>query len=170
LLLRGQQGSDDALAAGAPVGARFLFLTGAEQRLSVAGWERGLALQWRGGEWVGAYAHDGIAGWPWSPAHLSLAWQAGDIALAWVRRARKDGDGWGAGNPPVEGAEAYRVRVTGGESDREWDVTAAAAIYPATEQVVDFPMGGLARVEVAQLGLNGEPGGWTGVDVTIPPP
>jgi len=168
MLLRGQQGSEDALAAGAAVGSRVLFLTGAEQRLDVAGWERGLELSWRAGEWAGAYAHEAVAGRPWSPAHLRLGWQDGDIVLGWVRRARKDGDGWGAGNPPVEGIEAYRIRVTGGESDREWEVTAAAAIYPVTEQVVDFPAGGMARIEVAQLGLNGEPGGWTGVDVAIP--
>ena len=158
------------MAAGAVTGSRILFLTGAERRMDVAGWERGLALQWRAGDWASAYQHEGVAGRPWSPAHLRLAWQDGDLALAWIRRARKDGDGWGAGNPPVEGVEAYRVRVTGGESDREWDVTQTAAIYPATEQVVDFPAGGLARIEVAQLGQNGEPGGWTGVDVTIPAP
>lgn len=168
MLLRGQQGSEDAMAAGAPVGSRILFLTGAEQRLSVADWERGLELEWRAGEWLGTYAHEAVAARPWSPAHLSLGWLDGDIALAWVRRARKDGDSWGAGNPPLEGSEAYRVRVTGGESERAWEVTAAAAIYPATEQVVDFPAGGLARIDVAQLGPNGEPGGWTGVDVAIP--
>lgn len=111
MLLRGQQGSEDAMSAGAPVGERILFLVGAEQRLSVADWERGLELEWRAGEWAGAYAHEAVGARPWSPAHLSLGWLDGDIALAWVRRARKDGDGWGAGNPPVEGSETYRVRV-----------------------------------------------------------
>lgn len=169
-VLRGQQGSEDAMAAGAALGSRILFLTGAEQRLNVAGWERGLELAWRAGEWVGAYAHEAVAARPWSPAHLSLGWQDGDIQLGWIRRARKDGDVWGAGNPPVEGSEVYRVKVSGGESDREWEVTAPAAIYPVTEQVVDFPVGGMARIAVAQLASNGEPGGWTGVDVTIPAP
>ena len=37
LLLRGQQGSEDAMAAGAPVGSRIVFLTGAEQRLERGG-------------------------------------------------------------------------------------------------------------------------------------
>jgi hypothetical protein len=35
-LLRGQQGSEPAMGAGAEVGARILFLTGAEQRLDLA--------------------------------------------------------------------------------------------------------------------------------------
>ena len=62
------------------------------------------------------------------------------------------------------------MRVLGGESEREWEVLATEAVYPAAQQVVDFPSGGMARIEVAQLGPNGEPGGWTGVDVAIPAP
>lgn len=169
-LLRGQQGSEGAMMAGASAGARILFLTGAEQRLDVADWERGLELEWRAGEWQGDYTHAAVAARPWSPAHLTLGWHAGDIALAWVRRARLDGDGWGAGNPPVEGSETYRLRVTGGVLDREWDVTTVGAVYTATAQAADFPAGGLARIDVAQVGPNGEPGGWTGVDVAIPAP
>lgn len=87
-----------------------------------------------------------------------------------MRRVRKDGDRWAAGNPPVEGVEAYRVRISGGESLREWEEAAASGIYAAASQAVDFPEGGLALIEVAQLGPDGQPGGWTGIALTIPAP
>jgi len=51
-LLRGQQGSEPANAAGAVIGARILFLARAEQKLEVAHWERGLELEWR--VWCGS--------------------------------------------------------------------------------------------------------------------
>ncbi len=52
-LLRGQQGSEDAMMAGAPAGSRIVVLTGAEQRLAVADWERGLELEWHAGHRIG---------------------------------------------------------------------------------------------------------------------
>ncbi len=158
------------MAAGAAVGARVVFLTGAERRLEVAGWERGLELVWQAGEWEGVYVHEARAAQPWSPAHLRATWSGDDIALSWIRRARKDGDGWGAGHPPVEGAEAYRVRVSGGVSIREWDVVSPETEYLAADQVTDFPGGGVALVEAAQIGPNGVPGAWTGLHMTIPAP
>jgi hypothetical protein len=167
-LLRGQQGSEEAMASGAESGSRVVFLTGAERRLDVAAWERGLELVWQAGAWDGELSHQAQAGEPWSPAHFTAAWAADDIALSWIRRARKDGDVWVGGNPPLEGPEAYRVRVSGGGSGREWDVASPLATYPASQQAVDFPAGGTALIEVAQLGQNGEPGAWTGVHVTIP--
>ena len=169
-LLRGQQGSEGAMAAGAAVGARIVMLTGAERRLEVGGWERGLELAWTAGAWEGVFAHDARAAQPWSPAHLRANWTGADITLSWIRRARRDGDGWVVGNPPVEGLEAYRVRVSGGVLIREWDVSLPGASYPAADQAADFPLGGHALVEVAQIGPNGEPGAWTGVQVTIPAP
>lgn len=176
-LLRGQQGSDEAMAAGAPAGARIVFLTGAEQRLDIADWERGLELTWRAAgvrsdevSWEALQSVAGLAGRPWSPAHLTATWDGGDLTLAWVRGARKGGDPWVAGEPPHEWPESYRLRITGGVSDREWDVGEPAAVYSATDQATDFPAGGPATLEVAQLGGDGEPGGWAGLELTIPAP
>lgn len=166
-LLRGQQGTENAMGAGADIGVRIVFLTGAEQRLAVADWERGLEMDWSAGEWSGRYSHAAEAGRPWSPAHLEATWDGGDILLGWIRRARKDGDRWGAGEPPVEGVEAYRIRVSGGESVREWDVSVTAGSYTAAAQAVDFPAGGFALLEVSQLGPDGQPGDWAGISVTI---
>ena len=52
-LLRGQQGTENAMGAGADIGVRIVFLTGAEQRLAVADWERGLEMDWSAGGWSG---------------------------------------------------------------------------------------------------------------------
>lgn len=176
-LLRGQQGSEDAMAAGAPPGARVVFLTGAEQRLDVADWERGLRLDWQvgrdsqgAGVWRSSLSVEARGGRAWAPCHLSGIWVAGDLSLGWIRRARKGGDPWTPGEPPQEWPEAYRVRISGGVSVREWTVTEPAATYLASHQATDFPAGGAAFIEVAQLGGDGQPGGWVGLELTIPIP
>jgi hypothetical protein len=166
-LLRGQQGSESAMSAGAAESARIVFLTGAEQRLAVADWERGLEMVWSARAWSGGYTHSAVAARPWSPAHLRAKWEDGDVVLSWIRRARKDGDRWAAGEPPVEGVEGYRIRVSGGESVHEWDVPATTGTYAAADQAMDFPSGGIALLEVSQLGPDGQPGDWMGISQTI---
>jgi hypothetical protein len=179
LLLRGQQGSDDSMAAGAAAGAHILFLTGAEQRLDVADWERSLELEWRAwrntpdddAAWSSEQEYRPVAARMWSPAHFSWRRSGADIELSWIRRARKGGDAWAPGEPPHEAPEAYRVRVLhGGDVVREWDVASPSATYAAGEQATDFPAGGEALIETAQLGADGEPGGWASLEVAIPAP
>jgi hypothetical protein len=176
-LLRGQQGSEPAMAAGAPADSRIVFLTGAESRLNVADWERGLDLEWRAWRgspdspagWMTSQSHEGVGQRMWSPAHLTAKWSDDDLALNWIRRARKGGDAWGAGEPQHEVAEAYRIRVLEGEDVlRAEDVGESAFVYLAAAQEEDFPGGGSARIEVAQLGPDGEPGAWARIDVEIP--
>jgi hypothetical protein len=176
-LLRGQQGSEPAMAAGAEIGARVAFLTGAECRLDVADWERGLELAWRAwrgnlddpGAWDGEASYAAAGARMWSPAQLRAEWAGGDLAVGWIRRARKGGDAWGPGEPPNEIAEAYRVRVLdGGDVLREWAVTRPSTTYEAASIAADFPAGGVATVEVAQIGADGEPGAAAAVAVAIP--
>ncbi len=175
-LLRGQQGSEPAMAAGAVEGARVLFLTGAERRLDVADWERGLDLEWRASrdalaEWSGSRTHDAVGARMWSPAHLSTEWDGDDLLISWVRRGREGGDPWPPGEPPHEIPEAYRLRVSDdGGLLRQWDVSETSSTYAASDQAADFPAGGEARIEVAQLGFDGEPGGWAGLELVIPAP
>jgi hypothetical protein len=178
-LLRGQQGSEPAMSAGAEIGSRVLFLTGAEQRLDLADWERGLELEWRvwrerpeeATAWSGAATWFGEARRMWSPAHLRGDWTDDGLQLGWIRRARKDGDGWGPGEPPHEVPEHYRARISsGGVILRQEDVAGSSYLYLADDQAVDFPTAGEALIEVAQLGLDGEPGDWTGVSQAIPAP
>ncbi|HPN04949.1 MAG TPA: glycoside hydrolase/phage tail family protein [Hyphomonadaceae bacterium] len=175
-LLRGQQGSEVAMGQGADSGATIVFLSGAETRLELSDWERGLELLWRAGpesggtSWEGSQVPAGIGVRPWSPCHLAASWQGADLAFGWIRRARKGGDSWMAGEPAQEGVEAYRIRVSGGGSVREWDVSDAAALYTGGDRFADFPAGGSALVEVAQLAANGQPGDWAWLELTIPAP
>lgn len=74
------------------------------------------------------------------------------------------------GEPAYEGVEAYRVRVSGVGLVREWDVAEPAALYTGGDQSADFPAGGSALVEVAQLAANGQPGDWAWLELTIPAP
>jgi hypothetical protein len=177
-LLRGQQGSEPAMAAGAPAGARIVFLTGAESRLDVAAWERGLELVWRagapsvaaGGVWTDTQAFNAVAQKEWSPAHLRAGWAGNDLSVTWVRRARRDGDPWLAGEPPLASPEHYFIRISGGGGERAWQVDAPLAVYPEPDRITDFPAGGTALVEVGQLGADGQPGALATLQVAIPAP
>lgn len=176
-LLRGQQGSEPAMAAGAAAGSRILFLTGAEQRLDLGSNEFGLERLWTAwreapgepGAWSAVLTHAGAGAMMWSPAHLRGVWSGGDLAISWIRRARKAGDPWIAGEPPLEGLERYRVRVLdAGVEKRRWEVGETAARYESAAMADDFPSGGSATIEAAQLGADGLPGAPTRVTVTIP--
>jgi hypothetical protein len=99
---------------------------------------------------------------PLAPAHLRKRLVGGDLAFAWIRRARVGGDIWDGEVPSSEGAERYRVRVLDGPAVlREVEVSAATFVYAAAMRTADAPSGA-ARIEVAQ----GSPlYGW-GVPVT----
>jgi hypothetical protein len=62
----------------------------------------------------------------------------------------------------VEGVERYRIRVSGGKSVREWDVSAPGGTDAAAQRGLDILAGGFALLEVTQLGPDGQPGDWTG--------
>ena len=68
----------------------------------------------------------------------------------------------------LSGVERYAVRVSAAGVLREWPVEAPAAVYAEADRLADFPAGGEALVEVAQLGANGQPGGWTAIQIVIP--
>ena len=112
----------------------------------------------------------GVGARMWSPAHLRAIWNGGELSLSWIRRARKGRAPSGAGEPPIEVAEAYCVQVKDdGSVVRQWDVDSTAAAYPAAAISADFPSRGVAVMEVARLGGDGEPGAWARASVTISP-
>ncbi len=178
-LLRGQQGTEPEMAAGAAVGARVLLLTGAEQRMEIGGYELGLELQWRAFRtnpdeptaWTGALTQIGLARRAWRPVHLkAAAASSGEVGLSWTRRARVGGDAWIAGEPDIDMPEAYRVRVYDGTVMlREWVVGSTQAGYPGEWAEADFPAGGEARFEVAQIGLGALAGPPTSTYLTLSP-
>jgi hypothetical protein len=118
-LLRGQSGSDDAMAAGAPAGADIVVIDAAIRALGLTHDEAGLATNWRvsnGTDVVAvAPAGEGMFGlrahMPLSPVHLRAKPQPdGSVRLSWVRRGRIDADNWLGGEIPLD-AEVERYRV-----------------------------------------------------------
>jgi hypothetical protein len=111
-LLRGQQGTETAMAAGAPAGAIAVFLGSGLERAASPPAERGLPLLWRAGP-AGAppggagvsevvFAPTGLYQRPWSPAHLRCTRRTdGGFDLCWLARARIGGDRWDGEVSPV---------------------------------------------------------------------
>jgi len=84
----------------------------------------------------------GVHGRPWSPAHLKArARTDGGFDLAWIARARLDGDRWdGAATLPA--GSRFRVRVLdGADEKRAFEVETGAATHTAADRAVDFPSG-----------------------------
>lgn len=175
-LLRAQQGTEEAMLAGAAAGALVVVLDAQMLRVELAGGERGLPLIWRvapagapaGGAGVSeiAWMATGVHRRPWSPAHLKLKARAeGGLNLSWIARSRIDGDRWDGEAVSVDPMR-FRVRVLDGEAVvRTWEVDGVSAVYPANERTADFPDGVPegARLAVAQ---RGEGYGW-GAEASI---
>jgi len=162
-LLRGQAGSDPAMAALNPAGAAVVVLDEALVRADLASTERGLPLIWRaapaGGPASGASMSQALETWrglgarPWSPAHLRVRNVGGDKVVTWIRRARLAGDGWDAEVPLSEEREVYRVEILDGETVvRAAETVTPTFTYTAVQRAADFPSGptGALAVRVAQ--------------------
>jgi len=159
-LLRGQQGTEGEMGAGA--GAVVVFLDEALARLEVQAGERGLPMLWRAGPAGAPPGGDGFSEatfiWrglhdrPWAPAHLTVTAEGGGLRLRWIARTRRDGDRW---DGEAQGSDSlrFRVRVLDGAAVvRAFEVEAEAAIYGAADLAADFPggPGEGARVAVSQ--------------------
>ncbi|WP_421852447.1 baseplate multidomain protein megatron [Oricola sp.] len=122
-LLRGQGGTEDAMASGATAGARAVLLDQAVVPVGLRAWETGLELQLRvgpaGRPFTDRYfetvtAIGGVrARLPLSPVHLRADRQAdGSILLGWIRRSRVDADSWDGTDVPLgEDIERYVTRI-----------------------------------------------------------
>ncbi|MFT3809257.1 MAG: glycoside hydrolase/phage tail family protein [Micropepsaceae bacterium] len=164
-LLRGQAGTEGAMADVLAAGARFVLLDEAVARMP-----GGAEMQ--GAHWVlrvgpaGASPDDvafaGLeAGYaaagrlPFAPAHVSAVRDGGDVRLSWVRRARDDAGAWSELEVTLgEEAERYVLEILDGDVvKRRADVDEAAFVYDAAMQAADW--GGAAppplAVRVAQV-------------------
>ena len=150
-LLRGQLGTDDAMAAGAPAGSDFVVLDDAVRPAGLLESERGLLLNWRvgpsgadlsGANFVTQRQAGGLrALTPLSPVHLRVNRVGGDLDFSWIRRGRVEADRWeGADIPLGEEREEYRVEIAapGGAALRTQTVSAAAWLYPSAAILADF--------------------------------
>lgn len=152
-LLRGQSGSDPAMAVLNPAGASVVLLDEGLVRADVAQSERGLPLISRaapaggppGGESMTQLeaTWTGLARRPWTPCHLRRTDSAGgDTTFTWIRRARLAGDSLDGEPPLSEEAERYRIEIL----DDDVVVRAAVAdtpafVWTAAMQAADFPGG-----------------------------
>lgn len=151
-LLRGQFGTEDAMEAGAAIGAAFVILDEAVVRAGLLPEQAGMLINWRvgpAGQYFGADSFVQLtetgglrSRLPLSPVHARMMRTAsGDAAFGWVRRGRVEADNWLAEDIPLgEETERYRVDVSepGGGTMRTVDVIEPQWVYAADEIAADF--------------------------------
>ncbi len=171
-LLRGQRGTEAAMANPAPAGARVVVLDEALASLPIAEADLGLPWNWRVGPasrsvsdetYVAAsFTAVGVGLRPFSVAHVQQPWRRprtpGDLTIRWTRRSRAlSADSWGAVEVPLtEELEAYEVEILDGSTvKRVLSAPTTSAIYTAAQQTTDwaapFGPGDTLTVRISQL-------------------
>jgi hypothetical protein len=154
-LLRGQRGTEGAMANPAPAGARVVVLDASLASLPIAEADLGIPWNWRIGPasrpvsdetYIAASFTAGGAGLrPFSVAHVEQPWRRprtpGDLTIRWTRRSRSlSADSWSAVEVPLaEEAEAYEVEILDGASvKRVLSAATTSAVYTAAQQTADW--------------------------------
>ncbi len=149
-LLRAQGGTDDAIQATVPAGARFVLLDQAVTPVALEHGALGLALNWRYGPSsrdIGDASYEssihtfhGRGLMPLSPVHIRARRVGGDVIVSWVRRTRTGGDSWALADVPLgEDSEAYEVDILSGANVvRTLSASSPTMIYSAAQQIADF--------------------------------
>ncbi|MCG7392571.1 glycoside hydrolase/phage tail family protein [Microvirga sp. ACRRW] len=77
---------------------------------------------------------------PLSPVHVTLRREADGVRISWVRRTRRNGDGWEAVDVPLaEDAESYEIDILkAGSVVRTLVSPQAFVTYPAAQEIADF--------------------------------
>jgi hypothetical protein len=171
-LLRGQRGTEHAVAANVAAGARVVVLDAALARMPLALADLGLPWNWRIGpaslpftddSYVGAsFTPTGVGLRPFSVGHVEQPWRRGriegDLTIRWTRRDRAlVADSWAAVEVPLsEASEAYEVDILDGATvKRSFTVATPSALYTAAEQVADWGStlgpGDTLDIRIAQL-------------------
>ncbi|WAC59414.1 baseplate multidomain protein megatron [Brevundimonas sp. SL130] len=164
-LLRGQQGTEVEMRAGARAGSIVVFLDDRPARAEIGRNERGLPLVCRVGPAGSApggagfsevgFTLQGLYARPWSPAGLAVEGGSDGLTVRWTPRVRLYGDGWD-GEPTAVDPLRFRVRVIDGEATvvRTMEVGGTTVLYSALDLEADFPGGAspMARIGVSQWG------------------
>ena len=154
-LLRGQRGTESAVANPVPAGARVVVLDASLASLPIAEADLGLPWNWRIGPAsrsvsdetyvASSFTPEGAGLRPFSVAHVEQPWRRprtpGDLTIRWTRRSRGlSADSWGAVDVPlIEEVEAYEVEILDGATvKRTLATTTTNAIYSAAEQTSDW--------------------------------
>lgn len=165
-LLRGQLGTEDALASGAPAGARFVLLDRAVVAAGLQSSEIGRELNWRcvpaGYDLSDRYATGAIVSGgrrallPLSPCHLRCERAGEVVTFAWTRRGRIDADSWLAADIPLgEAEERYLATLLDG-SEVVGEAETVLPRWPVDASLVEGRS--LLRLRVSQISLVAGPG------------
>ncbi len=154
-LLRGQRGTENAIASLVPTGAQVVVLDTAVAPLPISEADLHLPWNWRIGPAsrpvsdetyvVTSFTPEGAGLRPFSVAHVEQPWRKarnpGDLTIRWTRRSRAlAADTWGMGDVPLaEVSEAYEVEIRDGTAvKRTLTATTTSALYPAAQQIADW--------------------------------
>jgi len=150
-LLRGQFGSEHAIADPLPAGARFVLMDSAIVQTGLTLNERQLSRNWTYGPAAASIGHrsfksetrsfTGVGLRPYAPVHAKGVWQpSGNIDLSWVRRSRIGGDEWERDEIPLgEENESYEVYIMNGSTAvRGVTRNSTSWTYTASQQSADF--------------------------------
>lgn len=163
-LQRGIGGTGEEAGSGATAGAPFVLLDPAVSQVPLEEGEAGVPIDWRTVP-AGRALDDGAADRrtaalgrrvlrPLSPVHLRGRYDAGGLALAWIRRTRSVDPAWEGMDVPLdEESETYRVTLSGGEH-RPWTETVGVSGLRLSADDLGSRMGGLPGelvVHVAQV-------------------
>ncbi|WP_417691555.1 baseplate multidomain protein megatron [Roseibium sp.] len=151
-LLRGRRGTEHAMRDPVAAGARVVLLDGSLTQADVPLSDRGIERSWSYGPAPAASTDssfktrlntfEAVAVKPFVPVHLAGGRSlAGDLAISWIRRARRNG-GWQDGTdvPTVEASELYELEILDGVSVVRTvsGLTSPAYSYSAAQQTADF--------------------------------
>jgi hypothetical protein len=148
-LLRGQAGSEWAIAAPLAAGAGFVLLNAQVAAIAsgLDALERTLQLRVVAtGRDIGdasalalAVTPQATALRPLSPVHVKAARDASGVTFTWIRRTRVGGDSWAGEVPLGEDSEQYTLDIlSGGDVVRTLNVTTPKALYAAAAELADF--------------------------------
>ncbi len=149
-LLRGQAGTEQAMADPVPAGARFVFLDSAVAQVDMTADEIALEFNWKYGpisrdighasyqDQVRAFSGLGLR--PLSPVHIRAAPAGNDVVISWVRRTRLGGDSWETSEVPLaEDTERYVVDILNGALVKRTLASEVMSVtYSEADQIADW--------------------------------
>ncbi|WP_045836054.1 glycoside hydrolase/phage tail family protein [Hyphomicrobium sp. 99] len=149
-LLRGQFGTESAMANPLPAGAQFVLLDGAVTSVPLRESEQKVSLNWRygpGNRDIGdasyvtvPFAYQALGLRPLSPVHVKAVRASGDLQISWLRRTRSGGDNWELPEEPLgEASESYEVEILDGSTvKRTLAASSPSVTYSSADQIADF--------------------------------
>ncbi len=150
MLLRGQQGTEQAMRSPVPAGQRFVLLDNAVVQPDLLVGQAALSLTYRIGpstKDVGDPAYlevvksfSGRGQKPFSPGHVKAQRTGSGIQLSWIRRTRLGGDDWQLVEVPLsEEQEAYEIDIMSGQTVvRTLSSQQQQTTYSSAQEIADW--------------------------------